>query len=93
MRRLVFIFVLLLVGSVFGADIEVQEVASGDDADSSNTGWSITGDPLLLGDNGEAAAWRFLNIAIPQGATIDSAWIMFQACDGNTNDSARVNFY
>ena len=87
-----FVLVLALVGTnvAFGAVVESRVAASSDDAEE----WplleggkmdSLTSSDLELGyEKGvdlQTVGIRLLDIQIPQGATITSAWVQFDADD------------
>lgn len=64
------------------ASFEVRVASSSDDAEESASGGvSITSSDLELvyGGSNQVVGMRFLGIAVPQGSTVSSAWIQFQA--------------
>lgn len=79
------------------ATIEKRITASADDCYIwGTTDITLTGTTQLLGHDGTNdidAGFRFLDITIPDGATIAVAHVVFTAKDARTNDTVRIGIW
>ena len=99
MKKILPIFLLLvmfLVGLVFASTFQTSVITSTDDAWYYSTGWSTMGINVTLGNyegNSRQSSFRFQDVTIPQGSTIDSAFLFTKARLSSSTNKVNVKFY
>ena len=81
--------IITVVDPGSGGTVEVRVGASSDDAEEQDTGSVSLGSSdleLVLESSIQTVGMRFNNIVVPQGATIDNAWVQFQADETGAGD-------
>jgi len=87
----VILCLLILATQIMGAESRVGVAGSTSAAGTNALTWSVSAGYLTIGDYGgpaETAGWRFIT-GVPQGATIDSAYLKCK-CDYSNSASAQL---